>query len=259
MESTIPQKLDALLKLQTIDSKLNEIIKVRGALPEEVSDLEDELAGYETRIEKYNQELNDLELDISNKRNVMKDSEKLIQKYEEQQMNVRNNREYDAVSKEIELQTLEIQISEKRINEAQEKILVKKEEIEKTDNIRIERQKDLDSKEDELKVLLEESEEEEKKLIKEREKSSKRLEERLFNSYVKIRDNARNGLAVVSVKRGACGGCFAVVPPQRQVEIKERKKLIVCEHCGRILADVDKIPEVVATKPKRTARRKKTA
>lgn len=259
MESTIPQKLDALIKLQTIDSKLNEILKVRGALPEEVSDLEDELTGYETRIEKYNQELTDLELDIANKRNAIKDSEKLIQKYEEQQMNVRNNREYDAVSKEIELQTLEIQISEKRIKEGQEKILVKKEEIGETDNVRIERQKDLDSKKDELKVLLEESEEGEKKLIKEREKSSKRIEERLFNSYEKIRDNARNSLAVVSVKRGACGGCFAVVPPQRQVEIKERKKLIVCEHCGRILANVDKLPEVITTKPKRTARRKKTA
>ncbi len=259
MESTIPQKLDALIKLQTIDSKLNEILKVRGALPEEVSDLEDELTGYETRIEKYNQELTDLELDIANKRNAIKDSEKLIQKYEEQQMNVRNNREYDAVSKEIELQTLEIQISEKRIKEGQEKILVKKEEIGETDNVRIERQKDLDSKKDELNVLLEESEEGEKKLIKEREKSSKRIEERLFNSYEKIRDNARNGLAVVSVKRGACGGCFAVVPPQRQVEIKERKKLIVCEHCGRILANVDKLPEVITTKPKRTARRKKTA
>jgi len=258
MESTIPQKLDALIKLQTIDSKLNEIIKVRGALPEEVRDLEDELTGYETRIEKYNLELNDLELDIANKRNAIKDSEKLIQKYEEQQMNVRNNREYDAVSKEIELQTLEIQISEKRIIEGKEKILVKKEEIEETDTVRNERQKDLDNKKNELKVLLEESEEGEKKLIKEREKSSKRIEERLFNSYEKIRDNARNGLAVVSVKRGACGGCFAVVPPQRQVEIKERKKLIVCEHCGRILADVDKIPEVVATKPKRTVRRKKT-
>lgn len=259
MESTVPQKLDALIKLQSIDSKLNEIIKVRGALPEEVQDLEDELAGYETRIEKYNQELSDLELEIANKRNAIKDSEKLIQKYEEQQMNVRNNREYDAVSKEIELQTLEIQISEKRINEADEKILAKKEEIEETNNIRIERQKDLDSKKDELKVLLEESEEEEIKLIKEREKAAKKIEERLFNSYEKIRDNARNGLAVVSVKRGACGGCFAVVPPQRQVEIKERKKLIVCEHCGRVLADVDNIPEVVATKPKRTARRKKTA
>ncbi len=259
MESTVPQKLDALIKLQSIDSKLNEIIKVRGALPEEVQDLEDELAGYETRIEKYNQELSDLELEIANKRNAIKDSEKLIQKYEEQQMNVRNNREYDAVSKEIELQTLEIQISEKRINEADEKILAKKEEIEETNNIRIERQKDLDSKKDELKVLLEESEEEEIKLIKERDKAAKKIEERLFNSYEKIRDNARNGLAVVSVKRGACGGCFAVVPPQRQVEIKERKKLIVCEHCGRILADVDNIPEVVVTKPKRTARRKKTA
>jgi len=257
MESTIPQKLEALVKLQTIDSKLNEIVKVRGALPEEVSDLEDELAGYETRIEKYNEELGDLELEISNKRNAIKDSEKLIQKYEEQQNNVRNNREFEALSKEVELQSLEIQISEKRIKEAEEKIELKKQEIKETDDVKKERQKDLDSKKKELKVLSEESEEEEKKSLKERERAAKHIEERLFKSYEKIRDNARNGLAVVSVKRGACGGCFAVVPPQRQVEIREKKKLIVCEHCGRVLADVD-VPIVnEETKPKRTIRRKK--
>ena len=161
------------------------------------------------------------------------------------------------MSKEIELQTLEIQISEKRIKEAEEKIELKKEEIENTNSLKDERQKDLESKKKELDTISAESKEEETKLMKDRDKAVKQIEERLYLSYDKIRNNARNGLAVVSVKRGACGGCFAVVPPQRQVEIKERKKLIVCENCGRILADVDASSVVEETKPKRTTRRKK--
>ncbi len=255
MESTIPQTLEALVKLQTIDSKLEEILKVRGALPEEVGDLEDELAGYITRIENYKEELSELELGISNKKNSIKDSGKMILKYEEQQNNVRNNREFDALSKEIELQALEIQISEKKIKEAEEKIILKKEEIESTDAIKVERQKDLENKKKELETLSEESKEEEAKLNKDREKAVKKVEARLYNSYDKIRQNARNRLAVVNVKRAACGGCFAVVPPQRQVEIREKKKLIVCENCGRILAGVDEV--LVVEKPKRTIRRKK--
>ena len=139
MESTIPQKLEALVKIQTVDSKIDSISKVRGALPDEVRDLEDELAGYETRIEKYNEDLKDLENEISDKKNAIKESKKMIEKYESQQMNVRNNREYDALSKEIELQTLEIQISEKRIKEAEEKIEAKKEEIESTNELSGER------------------------------------------------------------------------------------------------------------------------
>ena len=255
MESTIPQTLEALSKLQTIDSKLDEIIKVRGALPEEVNDLEDELAGYLTRIEKFNADLADLEQEISDKKNAIKDSEKLILKYEEQQSNVRNNREFDALTKEVELQALEMQISEKRINEAVEKIETKKEEIKETVAIKDERLKDLATKKSELKTLSAESEEEEAKLKKDRDRAVKKVEARLYNSYEKLRINARNNLAVVSVKRNACGGCFAVVPPQRQVEIKEKKKLIVCEHCGRILADVELVIE--EPKPKRTVRRKK--
>jgi predicted nucleic acid-binding Zn-ribbon protein len=256
MESTIPQTLEALVKLQTIDSKVDEIVKVRGALPEEVGDLEDELAGYITRIEKYNQDLADLNQDISDKKNSIKDSLKLITKYEEQQNNVRNNREFDALTKEVELQTLEIQISEKRIKEAEDKIVGKKTEIEETVSIKDEREKDLNTKKEELDVLESESQEEEAKLQKDREKAVKKVEARLYNSYEKLRKSARNRLAVVSVKRSACGGCFAIVPPQRQVEIKEKKKLIVCEHCGRILADVDLVVEVEA-KPKRTTRKKK--
>ncbi len=258
MESTVAQKLDALMKLQTIDSKLDSLKKVRGALPEEVGDLEDELTGYQTRIDKFNLELKELEEGISNKKTGIKDSEALIKKYEDQQMNVRNNREYDAITKEMELQNLEIQIAEKKIKEAQVNIEAKKEEINETKVLMDERSKDLDTKKKELEVITSESEDEEKSLIKSRDKAGKGIEERLLIGYNKIRNNAINGLAVVMVKRGACGGCFNVVPPQRQVDIKEKKKIIVCEHCGRILADVEAVVE--EEKPKRkTTRRKTTA
>jgi len=258
MESTVAQKLDALLKLQSIDSELDAIRKVRGALPEEVRDLEDELVGYQTRIEKHNQELEALEGDIQNNKVAIKDAEKLIKKYEEQQMNVRNNREYDAITKEMELQALEIQIAEKRIKEAYAKIDAKKAEIDSTSEQAQERQKDLETKAKELDLITGESEEEEKELTKERESASKLVDERLYKSYTKIRNNALNGLAVVPVNRGACGGCFNIVPPQRQADIRERKKIIVCEHCGRIFAGVDdEIEEDTDKKKKKTVRGKK--
>lgn len=257
MESTVAQKLEALTKLQSIDSELDEIKKVRGALPEEVMDLEDEVAGYETRVANHNSAIEDLELSITNNKTAIKDAEKLIQKYEEQQMNVRNNREYDAITKEVELQQLEIQILEKRIKEAHAKIDAKNEEIQETKNALDDRQKDLDNKKGELDNITAESEEEEKKLLKDREKASAKIEERLLNSYNKIRGNVRNGLAVVPVKRGACGGCFNVVPPQKQAEIREKKKLIVCEHCGRVLADVEEVIE--EKKPTKARRTKKKA
>ncbi len=258
MESTVEQKLDALIKLQSIDSELDSLKKVRGALPDEVRDLEDEIAGYDTRVEKYNDELAALEQNINDKKAAIKESEKLIKKYEAQQMNVRNNREYDAITKETELQGLEIQINEKRIKEAYLKIEDKKKEIEETQEISNERGKDLESKRKELDLIVGESEDEESKLGKEREKASKNIEERLLNSYNKIRNNARNGLAVVSVKRGACGGCFNIVPPQRQADIKDRKKIIVCEHCGRVLAGVDDVIVEEEKKPRRTTRKKKS-
>ena len=239
MENTVAKKLDNLVKLQSIDSKLDELIKVRGALPDEVMDLEDEIAGYETRIEKQNQELADLEENIENNKAAIKDAEKLIKKYEEQQMNVRNNREYDAITKEIELQNLEIQILEKRIKESYAKIEAKKEEIAASNEVHGERSKDLDSKKKELEVITKESETDEQKLLKDREKAAKQVEDRLLKSYEKVRNNMRNGLAVVPVKRGACGGCFNIVPPQKQAEIREKKKIIVCEHCGRILVDAN--------------------
>lgn len=256
MDNTVEKKLSSLLKLQQIDSKLDEIKKVRGALPEEVGDLEDEVTGYDTRLQKFNQDLETLEKEIDKNKNAIKDSEKLIQKYGEQQMNVRNNREYDAITKETELQTLEIQISEKRIKESYAKIEAKNEEIEATNSLIEERKKDLESKQQELEQLVSESEGEEQKLRDTREKASKDVDERLLNSYNKIRDNARNGLAVVAVKRGACGGCFNIVPPQRQADIREKKKIIVCEHCGRILADVEAEPIVEEKKTKRARKAK---
>jgi predicted nucleic acid-binding Zn-ribbon protein len=255
MENTVAKKLEALVKLQSLDSELDDIYKIRGALPDEVMDLEDELAGYQTRVEKQNQELKEIEENIEANKSAIKDAEKLIKKYEEQQMNVRNNREYDAISKEIELQGLEIQILEKRIKEAYVKIELKNEEIDATKNTLDERNKDLDTKKDELENIMKESEGDEKKIIKSRDAAKKQVEDRLLKSYEKVRDNMRNGLAVVSVKRGACGGCFNVVPPQKQAEIRDKKKIIVCEHCGRILADVADEIVVEEAKPKRRTKR----
>lgn len=242
-ETTIAQKLEALLKLQTIDSALDNIKKVRGDLPEEVRDLEDEIAGLETRLTKFQAEISSFEEQISNYKISKKDSDKLIVKYKEQQMNVRNNREFDAISKEIELQGLEMEIADKRIKEIDFKVLNKNDEIASVESNLHERKKDLEIKQKELEVIISESEEDEVKFLKDRDKALKSVEERLLKSYTKLRDNAINGLAVVMVKRGACGGCFSSVPPQRQTDIKDKKKLIVCEHCGRILAGVeDPIP-----------------
>jgi uncharacterized protein len=240
-ETTIAQKLEALLKLQNIDSALDSIKKMRGDLPEEVRDLEDEVAGIETRISKFNKEIAVLEEEISKNRNAKKDAEKLVNKYKDQQMNVRNNREYDAISKEIELQGLEMELADKRSREFEFKILNKKDDVSETETRLGTRKKDLDAKRKELDVLIAESEDDEVKLNKDRDKAAKHVEERLLRPYDKLRGNYPNGLAVVMVKRGACGGCFSAVPPQRQADIKDKKRIIVCEHCGRILADVEDV------------------
>ena len=247
MELTIAQKLDALLKLQSLDSQLDELIKIRGGLPEEVRDLEDDIAGFETRIGKFQSEIKSLEEEIEQNRVAKKDAEKLITKYKDQQMNVRNNREFDAISKEVELQSLEIELVEKRANEAQFRVRGKEDEIKSTQAALNERKEDLKAKKQELDQITSESQEEEKDIIRQRDEQATTVELRLLNSYNKIRDNALNGLAVVTVKRGACGGCFNVVPPQRQADIKDKKKIIVCEHCGRILADVEGVPEPAPT------------
>ncbi|GHA58653.1 zinc ribbon domain-containing protein [Pontibacter akesuensis] len=239
MESTVASKLEALSKLQSIDSQLDEIRRVRGDLPEEVQDLEDEIEGYEVRVRKFDDEVANLNESIAQRKQAIKDSESLISKYEDQQQNVRNNREYDAITKEIELQKLEIQISEKKIKEAHYQIDQKKNEIEGTKNRLEERRKDLENKKKELNQIVGESEEEEQHLEQDRAKAASNIEDRLLSAYSRIRKNVRNGLAVVPVKRDACGGCFNTVPPQRQADIAAQKKVIVCEHCGRILAGVE--------------------
>ncbi|QCR22137.1 zinc ribbon domain-containing protein [Pontibacter sp. SGAir0037] len=239
MESTVASKLDALLHLQSIDSQLDEIRRVRGDLPEEVRDLEDEIEGYEVRVSKFDDEVAALNDAIAQRRQSIKDAESLIRKYEDQQVNVRNNREYDAITKEIELQKLEIQVAEKKIKEAYYQIDQKNNEIEGTKHRLEERKKDLDNKKNELEQIVSESEDEEKKLEQDRETAAAKIEDRLLSAYTRIRKNVRNGLAVVPVKRDACGGCFNTVPPQRQADIAAQKKVIVCEHCGRILAGVE--------------------
>ena len=247
MELTIAQKLDALLKLQLIDSEFDNLVKIRGSLPEEVRDLEDEIIGFETRISKFKSEIETLNEEIERNKSVKKDSDKLIARYGEQQMNVKNNREFDAINKEIELQHLEMELADKRIGESQFKIKGKQEEIKATQQSLTERKEDLKAKKQELDQITAESAEEEKGLKVQRDQQATHIEERLLKSYNKIRGNALNGLAVVMVKRGACGGCFNVVPPQRQADIKDKKKIIVCEHCGRVFADVEGVPEPAPT------------
>ena len=241
MEITIADKLVELLKLQEIDSKLDQLRKLRGDLPEEVQDLEDDVTGFETRINKFQAEIDSFKQDIENLIHTKKEAEKLIVKYKDQQMNVRNNREFDAITKELELQELDIELSNKRIKEIEFRINQKQAEISRTEEDKAEKQEVLDRKKNELERVVEDSHEEEDKLLKQSARQAKKIDERLFNAYSRIRGAAKNGLAVVELDRGACGGCFNVVPPQRQADIMEKQKIIVCEHCGRILADAEMI------------------
>jgi predicted nucleic acid-binding Zn-ribbon protein len=236
---SISQKLEALVKLQSIDSKIDELKKLRGDLPDEVQDLEDEIEGYKTRLQRHETEQKDLEENIKKNKDGIKEAEKLIKKYTEQQKNVRNNREFDAITKEIELQELEIQICEKRIKEAKDSIQAKKDEIEKTTTLIGERDEHLQNKKQELLDIMTESQEEEKKLLGEREKATKKIEDKLLKYYERLRGSLSNGLAVVRVVRGAAEGCNIVIPPQKIAEIREKKKIVIDEHSGRILADVD--------------------
>jgi len=237
LEYSNEQKLVALYNLQQIDSQVDKIRIIRGELPLEVQDLEDEIAGLETRVDNYIQETVQLEKSVLEKKNAIKESQTLIKRYEEQQMNVRNNREYDSLSKEIEFQNLEIQLSEKRIKEFQGTLEVKKQEIERLQNVLEERRGDLEIKKGELDDIIAETEKEENELILSSEKNQEFIEERLLAAYTRIRKNARNGLAVVQIERDACGGCFNKIPPQHQLDIRMHKKIIVCEYCGRILVD----------------------
>jgi uncharacterized protein len=236
-EFSIEKKLITLYNLQQIDSQIDKIRIIRGELPLEVQDLEDEVAGLETRVDNYIQETVVLEKLILEKRNAIKDSQLLIKKYEDQQMNVRNNREYDSLSKEIEFQNLEIQLSEKRIREHQQSLDAKKIEIESFQKVLQDRKNDLEIKNSELEDIIAETEKEENDLIQKSEENRNYIEDRLITAYTRIRKNARNGLAVVQIERDACGGCFNKIPPQHQLDIRMHKKIIVCEYCGRVLVD----------------------
>lgn len=236
-EVTIAEKLVELYRLQHVDSQVDRIKTQRGELPLEVQDLEDEVLGLETRLKKLQDDLGEVELAVSDKTNFIKDAKASIKKYEGQQAKVRNNREYDSLSKEIEFQNLEIQLAEKRIKEAKFSVDSKKALVEESTKLYKERKKDLDLKKKELDDIIAETEKEEKDLQKKSDSAAKHIEERLLSAYRRIRSNARNGMAVVPVERGSCGGCFNAIPPQRQLDISSHKKIIVCEHCGRILVD----------------------
>ncbi len=244
LQVSIEQKLKALYSLQQIDSQVDKIRIVRGELPLEVEDLEDEIAGLETRIEKYDLETEELNKAIVDKQNATTDSKVLIKKYEEQQMNVRNNREYDSLTKEIEFQNLEVQLCEKRIKEYTFKLDAIKEDVEKSQALLDERKNDLEIKKSELKDIVAETEKEEQDLLANSQKNQRFIEDRLLVAYQRIRKNARNGLAVVQIERDACGGCFNKIPPQHQLDIRMHKKIIVCEYCGRILVDSEIVDQV---------------
>ncbi len=236
---TVEEKLKALFELQLVDSKIDNIKRLRGELPLEVQDLEDEIEGLQTRVQNFEDEVIKLEEYITNKKNEIKDAQASIKKYTEQQNNVRNNREFDSLSKEIEFQTLEIELYEKRIKEYTVKIEEKKVVIEESKGVLEDRTGDLETKKSELNSITSETQKEEKGLEKKSLAIQEVIEDRLRNAYKKIRGNARNGLAVVPVHRDACGGCFNKIPPQRQLDVRSRKKIIVCEYCGRILVDPD--------------------
>lgn len=240
--ASIEDKLKALFQLQQIDSEIDRIRNIRGELPIEVNDLEDDVAGLQTRIGNYNEEAKQLDQMIGAKKQAIKDSTALIKKYESQQNNVKNNREFESLNKEIEFQKLEIQLSEKRIKEYTAELAGKKSIIDGSNQTFDERSQDLNNKKSELDNIIAETQKEEEILKGYSEKAGSIIEERLLSAYKRIRENASNGLAVVTIQRDACGGCFNKIPPQRQLDIRQRKKVIVCEHCGRVLVD----PEIIA-------------
>ncbi len=236
-EITVEEKLRALYDLQLIDSRIDEIRNVRGELPLEVEDLADEVEGMKTRLEKLESGLETSEEDIKGKKLLIEESKELIKKYTKQQDNVRNNREFNSLTKEVEFQELEIQLADKHIKEFKAQIEQKTVVIEETKEQLVRREDHLTHKQKELDEILGETEKEEAALVKESEKFEKQIEERLVKAYKRIRTNVKNGLAVVAVERGASGGSFFTIPPQVIMEIGSRKKIITDEHSGRVLVD----------------------
>ena len=232
---SVEEKLKALYQLQLIDSEVDRIRTVRGELPLEIEDLQDSIEAYSKRKEKVVQEI-DSENEIKTKNtNQIAESNELIKKYKKQLENIKNNREFVSLTKEIEFQTLEIELSEKKIKNSEANLLHHTEKLNSLNDDLNVRKDELDKKSGELDEIVKETEKEEDALLKKSQKAKKVIDDRLLLAYEKIRGNVKNGLAVVSVKRDACGGCFNKIPPQRQLDIKLHKKIIICEHCGRIL------------------------
>lgn len=232
---SMEKKLQLLYKLQQIDSKIDSIYLLRGELPVEVQDLEDEIIGIKTKIANVQQEIKEKERYISDKKHEIVDTRAAIKKYEQQRNNVRNNREFENLSKEIEYKELESQHAEKLINEATKSLVTIKETLEELKNELAVREEDLVAKQKELKTIAKETEKEEEALRKEAKTYQDKIDDRMLAAYEKVRSNSRNKLAVVTVVRGACGGCFNKITPQREIDIEESKKIVVCEYCGRIL------------------------
>jgi len=252
---SVEERLKALYQLQTTLSAIDEKRALRGELPLEVQDLEDEIAGLNTRIEKIQNEVNDFKQAVSLKEGEIQKAQISVERYKNQLNEVANNREYDTLSKEIEFQTLEIELCKKKINEATVRIREREEDLQKAQETIAERQQDLDDKRNELDEIMQETREEEDRLKEKAKEIETKIEPRLLTSFKRIRKNARNGLGIVYVQRDACGGCFNKIPPQRQLDIKMHKKIIVCEYCGRILVDPElagvKTENVQEEKPKR--------
>ncbi len=256
IDLSVEEKLKTLYQLQTSLSEIDEKRALRGELPLEVQDLEDEIAGLTLRIDKIQQEIREFQTAVTQKRVEMDQAQKSIERYQKQLDEVKNNREYDTLTKEIEYQSLEIELCEKKIKEALIKIEEKTHALEEgRENIK-ERQEDLKHKRSELNEIVQETREEEEKLRERIAELETKIEPRLLSSFKRIRKNARNGLGIVYVQRDACGGCFNKIPPQRQLDIKMHKKVIVCEYCGRIMIDPDlagvkTVDATLEDKPKR--------
>ena len=249
VDFSVEEKLKALYQLQTMLSEIDKIKTLRGELPLEVQDLEDEVAGLSTRIEKIQNEIAELRASVATKRIEIETAKVSVEKYKAQQDNVRNNREYDVLSKEIEFQSLEIELCEKRIREAQAAEKARNEELSRSTVALDERKQDLEAKKTELDEIVAETKQEEERLREKAKHLETTIEPRLLQAFKRIRKNSRNGLGVVYVQRDACGGCFNKIPPQKQLDIRSRKKIIVCEYCGRIMVDPE-LAGVVAEQSK---------
>ena len=243
-EYSVEEKLQSLFQLQTMLTEIDTIKTLRGELPLEVQDLEDEIAGLTTRIEKASADVVEMSKSVTENKNSIEVSKAQIARYQEQQDHVSNNREFDSLNKEIEFKNLEVELAEKHIREYNSAINAKKEEIENNRALVAEKQQDLEVKRSELQEIIEENRQEEERLREKCKTLELNIEPRLLQSFKRIRNNTRNGLGIVYVQRESCGGCFNKIPPQRQLDIRMRKKIIVCEYCGRIMID----PELAGVK-----------